>query len=82
MNRKMNAGTEQVFLRLMREMDFQKRFDLVNSLSRTARDLSRRAVARAHPGMSERNVDLLFVEYHYGVELADKLRAYVPSPGP
>lgn len=38
---------------------------------------SRRAILQAHPGFSERDVDLLWVEIHYGKDLADKLRAYL-----
>jgi len=39
--------------------------------------LSKRAIQRANPDMSEREVDLAFVEHHYGKALAEQLRSYM-----
>ena len=38
--------------------------------------LSRRAIARANPGLSPEEVDLRWVEINYGRRLAAELRAY------
>jgi len=43
----------------------------------TVRFLSRRAIERQNPGLSKREIDLLFVKYHYGSELAERLREYL-----
>lgn len=47
------------------------------SLSQSVIELSRRAIARAHPEWDETEVGLFFVELHYGKPLADKVRAYL-----
>lgn len=39
--------------------------------------LSRRAIARANKNLSEEQIDLLFVEYHYGKDLASRLKKYL-----
>jgi hypothetical protein len=39
--------------------------------------LSRRAIQRANPLLSEREVDLAFVANHYGESLAERLRSYM-----
>jgi len=39
--------------------------------------LSRRAIQRANPSLSEREVDLVFVSNHYGEKLAKCLRLYM-----
>jgi hypothetical protein len=35
------------------------------------------AIERANPGLSEREIDLLFVKYHYGSELAERVQEYM-----
>jgi len=39
--------------------------------------LSRRAIQRTNPFLSEREVDLAFVANHYGEKLAERLRLYM-----
>ena len=43
----------------------------------TAVSLSRRAIARANPGLSPQEIGLKFVELHYGKELASRVRRYL-----
>lgn len=50
---------------------------MVRSLSQTTIQLSRRAISRANPELSEQEVNLIFVAYHYGENLANRLRAYM-----
>jgi len=40
-------------------------------------NLSKRAISRANPDLNEEENNLLFVEYHYGVELVYRLRKYL-----
>ncbi|MBC8229537.1 hypothetical protein H8E77_08325 [bacterium] len=49
----------------------------MRSLSKTTIQLSRRAISRANPGLSEKEINLIFVAYHYGDELANRLRTYM-----
>jgi hypothetical protein len=41
--------------------------------------LSRRAIARAHPGSSTLDVDMMFLELHHGAEIAGRVRRYLQS---
>ena len=43
-------------------------------LSSFAIALSKRAIKRANQDPTQKELDLLFVEYHYGSELAGKVR--------
>ena len=70
---------ERVQLELLRQAGVARRLDLTRSISATAIELSRRAIARANPALSVRDLDLLFVEYHYGADLAERLRNYWSS---
>jgi hypothetical protein len=68
---------EKVLIELIRKSSVAERISRVRSLSQTVMYLSRRAIQRANPTLSEREVDLLFVELHYGKDLADRLRSYM-----
>ncbi len=68
---------EKVQIELIRESSISKRLSKVWSLSQTTRYLSRRAIQRANPFLSEREVDLAFVANHYGQNLAECLRLYM-----
>jgi hypothetical protein len=74
-----HPDAERVQLDLLRKASVARRLALTRSLSATAIELSRRAIARANPQMSAQDQDLLFVEYHYGTDLADRLRRYFSS---
>lgn len=68
---------EKVLVDLLRKANPRKRLARIGALSATVRNLSRRAIARANPSLSQRELDVLFVEYHYGPELARKFRLYL-----
>lgn len=68
---------EKAHLEILAKAPVSGRMGLALSLSRTVIGLSRRAIARAHPGAGEREQDLLFVEYHYGRRLAEDVRKYL-----
>lgn len=70
---------EKVQIELIRSANVSKRISIVRSLSQTTMYLSRRAIRRANPSLSEREVDLAFVAYHYGADLAERLRSYMES---
>jgi hypothetical protein len=62
---------------LLRQASIAKRLAVMRSLSRTTIQLSRRAIHRANPTYSQLDVNLAFVAYHYGEELAQSLRRYL-----
>ena len=68
---------ERVQIELLRAASVSERISLVRSLSQTVMTLSRRAIQRVNLSMSERELDLAFVAYHYGEDLAERLRQYL-----
>ena len=70
---------ERFLVSSLRGLTVAERMARVSSLSAAALFLSRRAIARANPGLSRRELDLKFVACHYGDELADGLRQYLET---
>ena len=68
---------EKVQIELIRKSSVCRRISIVRSLSQTVMYLSRRAIRRARPSLSEREVDLAFVANHYGEDIAEGLRLYM-----
>jgi hypothetical protein len=62
---------------LIREASVSRRISTVRSLSQTVIYLSRRAIQRARPSLTEREIDIAFVANHYGEDLAERLRLYL-----
>ena len=65
---------ERVQVDLLRAAPVARRLRLALSLSATVISAARRAHARAQPGASPRELELRFVELHYGAALAQDLR--------
>lgn len=70
-----DADAERVQTALLRGAPVARRLHLALSLSATVIGAARRALARSHPGSSPRELDLRFVEVHYGADVAAGLRA-------
>jgi len=68
---------EKIQIELIRKSSISRRISIVRSLSQTVIYLSRRAIKRAKPFLSERELDIAFVANHYGEELAERLRLYL-----
>jgi hypothetical protein len=68
---------EKVQLDLLRKMTVAQRLGLMRSLTRTVVHLSRDSLARLHPGLDDRRLDLLWVEQQYGRDLALRLQDYL-----
>ena len=66
---------EDVQAALFRAAPAARRLHLAFSLSATIIGAARRALARSQPHASTRELDLRFVELHYGRDLAGELRA-------
>lgn len=66
---------EHVQLQLLRQAGTARRIALAWSVSQTVFDLSRSALRRRHPLLSERERQMLFVALCYGDDLAARLRA-------
>ncbi len=68
---------ERVQIELIRKAPPAKRFGLARSLSQSLIQASRQTIRRLHPELSQEELDLLFVELHYGKDLANNVRAYL-----
>ena len=80
-SRDTDIRAEKVLIQMARKASVSQKMSQVRSLSKTVMQLSRRAIARANKGASEREIDILFVKYHYGDNLADRFRHYLESHG-
>ena len=65
---------ERVQIEVLRAATVARRLQLAFSLSADVISAARRALARAKPQASRSELDLQFVELHYGRELANELR--------
>lgn len=68
---------EKVQIELLRQATVAERFAMMESLTTMTINLSRRAIARAHPELTPEELKLKWVELHYGKELAARVREYV-----
>ena len=72
-----NPKSEKIQIMILRKASIAHRFEQLSSLSSLTFYLSKRAIARANPGLDKKEIDLLFVKYHYGKDLADRLKNYL-----
>ena len=68
---------EKYQISLLRRVSVAERFSMTRSLSRTVLRLSRRAISRANPTLSELEMELAVIAHFYGDELAELLRDYL-----
>lgn len=68
-------------IELIRNSSIAKRISLVRSLSGTTLSLSRRAIEKSRPELNDREVDFVFISFHYGENLANSLMAYLEGHG-
>ncbi len=76
-----SVEAEQVQIELIRAAPVSRRLHMAWSLSATVIGVARRALARAQPQANQRELDLRFVELHYGPDLAAALRADLTRRG-
>lgn len=74
-----SPAAEAVQLDLLRRAGTARRLALTFNLSSSAIRSSRRAIARRHPELDERDVLLRWAELHYGEALAGRVRAYLAA---
>ncbi len=65
---------------LLQSKTTSHRLGLALTLSESTIALSKRAIRRANPDISEYELRCRFVELHYGKELADSYRKYFQEP--
>lgn len=67
---------DRVQLDLLRQKSPHERAMIAVRLTDEVRLASRRAIARANPEFTPRQIEYCFIELHYGRELADAVRNY------
>jgi hypothetical protein len=72
-------STEKILIELQRGKSISRKFAQIRSLSATVMRLSRRAINRSKKPVTEIEANLLFVELHYGSQLADRLTRYLQA---
>jgi hypothetical protein len=72
-----DAETRRVHLELLRRSSPGRRLRLALSLSASVLGLSRRGLARAHPGAGSAQLAIRWVRLSYGEELARELEAFL-----
>ena len=70
-----SLDAERVQVALLRAAPIARRLHVAMAMSATVIGAARRALARAQPDASARELDLRFVELHYGADVAAGLRA-------
>ena len=66
-------------MRLLREAGSTARLEMAQRLTRSTIELSRRAIARAEPGLSEDELAVRFVALCYGGVLAAEFQRHLAS---
>jgi hypothetical protein len=69
--------TERILISLLKQESTAKKFSHIRSLSQMSIQLSRRAILRANKTLDENRINLLFINYHYGKDLAERVRKYL-----
>ena len=72
-----NSKTEKFLISLLRNASTEKKISLVRSLSQTIIQLSKRAISRANKNLDKQQIDLRFITYHYGIDLANRVKKYL-----
>ena len=68
---------ETIQISMIRRESTAKKASQMCSLSQSIRQLSKRAIKRANPTLSEQELKLLFIRYLYGSDLADRFSNYL-----
>lgn len=69
--------SEQVMISLLRQKDAAEKFTLIRSLSQSTIQLSKRAIKRANQGIEDDQVNVIFIELHYGKKLARQFQQFI-----
>ena len=72
-----NPEAEKLLISLIRSKSIPERLSRLVSLSSLTIRLSKRGIARANPGKSKQELDLIFVKQHYGEFLHNKLKQFL-----
>jgi hypothetical protein len=66
-----HPDAEAVQFELLRRMTPSRKLEMVFKLTAAVVGFSRQGIRDRHPGLTDREVDLMFIEMNYGKELAE-----------
>jgi len=69
--------TERVLISLIIKESISTKLSHILSLSQTTIQLSKRAITRANKNLDIDQINLLFINYHYGKDLAEQVKKYM-----
>jgi hypothetical protein len=72
---------ENVQVNLLREAGAAKRFSITLSLTQKIIALSKQALKKANPGLSDNDLKILFVKNSYGISTAEKVKKRMIEKG-
>jgi len=70
---------EKKQIELLKQKSIPEKLSQVQSISSLSIGLSKRAISRKNPGMNIKNLNFLFVKFHYGDKLYKKLIKYLEN---
>jgi hypothetical protein len=68
---------EEIQINLIRQSNIPKRIAMVQALTEITVRLSKKAILRANPQLSEQEINFLFCSFTYGENLANKIKEYI-----
>ncbi len=68
---------EKIQISLLKKQSITKKFAQVCSLSETTIHLSKRALAITNQNLDDKELNLLFISYQYGKDLATRVNEYL-----
>lgn len=72
-----SAEAERVLISLIRKESIYRKLSKILSFSQTTIQLSKRAISRANKDLDVGQINLLFIKYHYGEDLAVRVKRYL-----
>jgi hypothetical protein len=77
-----SSDVQRLQMELARRKSPAEKIAQVREMTNLVVALSRRAIARVNPQMTPQEIELRWVEIHYGRKLAAELRDYLSRPKP
>lgn len=69
--------TEKVLISLIRQKSIANKISQIFSLSQTTIELSKRAILRKNNTLNKNQINILFIKYHYGKDIAKRVAEYL-----
>lgn len=68
---------EKIQIDLIRQLTISKRIAMVQALTETTVQLSKKAILKANPQLNGQEINILFCSFTYGESLANQIKEYI-----